>query len=385
MAHNQTVIFLTATGANTWTVPTDWSNTNTIECISGGASGGIAANTGSAASGGGGGAYSAISNLSTLTPGQSVNYTVGLGGSAPAYADEGAQNGNAGGDTWFNGTTLSGSSVGAKGGNGGNAIQLGGTCSGATGGQASLGVGTTKHNGGGSGTISSGAAAQSATGGGGAAGPNGDGNTSSGFTSGNHQGGNGASADAGHGGAGGFGYGASGVNTGSDTAQNGGVATEWTDNNGDTAGPGGGGGAMGYLGTGATAVAGAGGQYGGGGGGVAVYWEFGAGQSAPGYQGIIVITYTPGQPIVPGNSGKGKQNTPGRTKKQNAAAYLSFIQSLGRDDFRGVGRNPPIAGLLPADPRLLYTPPDRRDQMMLKIHITRIITTGTAHSVQREP
>ena len=46
------VIFLTTTGAGTWTVPADWnSSNNTIECIGGGGGGG----SGNTAGGGGGG------------------------------------------------------------------------------------------------------------------------------------------------------------------------------------------------------------------------------------------------------------------------------------------------------------------------------------------
>jgi len=55
-------IFLTATGAGTWTVPNDWNSANnTIECIGGGGSG----NSGGArTAGGGGGAYAKKSNVS---------------------------------------------------------------------------------------------------------------------------------------------------------------------------------------------------------------------------------------------------------------------------------------------------------------------------------
>ena len=45
-----------------WTVPSDWSNTNTIETIGGGGGGGPRATA--SRSGGGGGGYSKISNLS---------------------------------------------------------------------------------------------------------------------------------------------------------------------------------------------------------------------------------------------------------------------------------------------------------------------------------
>lgn len=127
-------VFLTSTGAGTWTVPTDWVNTdNSIEVIGGGG--------GESTSAGGGGAYSKVTNV-TLTPGASVNYAVGAGG-----------NGVDGGDTFFGNTTLVGSTVGAKGG------KVDGT-----GGAAADGIGTDKFSGG-----------AGSSGGGGAAGPAGNG------------------------------------------------------------------------------------------------------------------------------------------------------------------------------------------------------------------
>ncbi|MEI7527810.1 MAG: hypothetical protein WCK76_02595, partial [Elusimicrobiota bacterium] len=64
-------IFLTATGAGTWTVPADWtSSNNTIEVIGGGGSGKVG--------GGGGGAYSKSVDVS-LTPGTDVSFSVGAG------------------------------------------------------------------------------------------------------------------------------------------------------------------------------------------------------------------------------------------------------------------------------------------------------------------
>src|SRR5215207_2694307 len=97
------VIFLTTTGAGTWNVPADWSNTNKIEVIGAGAGGRTA--SGAAAGGGGGGAYSSRSNITGLSGTQ--NFSVGAGGSP----------GNVGGDTWFGATSLASSLVGAKGGN----------------------------------------------------------------------------------------------------------------------------------------------------------------------------------------------------------------------------------------------------------------------------
>jgi hypothetical protein len=107
-----TVVFLTSTGANTWTVPSDWSDTNTIEVIGGGG-GGARSAAGNGGGGGGGGGYSKTTNLAGLTPGGSVDYFVGAAG-AGATADN--TNGTAGGDTWFVGAPVEitfGSSGGA--------------------------------------------------------------------------------------------------------------------------------------------------------------------------------------------------------------------------------------------------------------------------------
>ena len=76
-----TVLFLTTTGANNFTVPNDWANgNNTIEVMGAGGGGGdgdAGANIGSGAGGGGG--YSKITNL-TLAVGASISYTIATGG-----------------------------------------------------------------------------------------------------------------------------------------------------------------------------------------------------------------------------------------------------------------------------------------------------------------
>ena len=116
------------TSGSTWTVPSDWNNAaNKIEVIGGGGAG-YAGGGG----GGGGGAYSSISNL-TLTPGSTVSYNVGLGGI----------NFYSGGDTWFNGSSLSNASVSAQGGGGGWS-EAGASLAG----QASNSIGTTRYSGG---------------------------------------------------------------------------------------------------------------------------------------------------------------------------------------------------------------------------------------------
>ena len=104
-------IVLTITGAGTWTVPADWNNSNNkIEVIGGGGNGGT--------SGGGGGAYARGANVS-LTVGASIAYSVGT----------------AAADSWFSGTSVATSIVGAPAG------AAGGASSGAAGGSASLCVG----------------------------------------------------------------------------------------------------------------------------------------------------------------------------------------------------------------------------------------------------
>jgi hypothetical protein len=75
------------TSGSTWTVPSNWSASNSIQVIGGGGGG---YNAGTGGGGGGGGAYSKILNLA-LTPSSSVNIQVGSGGTAGA----------SGTDTWF--------------------------------------------------------------------------------------------------------------------------------------------------------------------------------------------------------------------------------------------------------------------------------------------
>jgi hypothetical protein len=228
--------YLTATGAGSWTVPSDWSSTNKIEVIGGGGGGAGGGNGG----GGGGGAYSAISNLS-LTAGNSVSYSIGVGGNS------GHDVSTNGGDTWFNNATSLASCVTA-----GSSVCVGaqgGVASG-NGGAAGSGVGTTTYSGGNWVVYD---------GGGGAAGPGGNGGTSTSYS----VGGNGDPSGTG-GGAGG-------------STANGGNGTTWD----STHGSGGGGSAIGDY---------TGGLYGGGSGGGPDYQQ-GTHTNAGG-QGIIVITYT---------------------------------------------------------------------------------------------
>lgn len=273
--------FLTTSGSNqTWTSPSDWNNSNnTIECIGAGGSGGAASkDTSNTATGGGGGAYSLISNFSVATPGSTqITYRIGAGGGA-ASVSTGTTVGNAGGDTWWNNTTFPGSGTnntycGALGGGAGNAGAF--TQNGGTGGAAASGWGETRRSGGSGGSASN---TSIATGGGGAAGNSADGgagtssSTASSATNGGQANGSGASGG-----------------TGGTTGTDGGDGTEYT-----TEGSGGGGG--GTRQTQNSAVYGGdGGKRGGGGGGAVNYRTAGtpSASSGIGYDGIIVITYTP--------------------------------------------------------------------------------------------
>ncbi len=139
------------TSGSTWTVPSDWSNSNNkIEVIGAGGSGPNA----TAGAGGGGGGYAKATNV-TLTAGASIAYSVGVGAT-----------GAAGGNTYFcnstsNCASISGSAVvaGATGGGIG--------ASGSPGSSGSGSVGAVLYSGGAGGTSI----------GGGAAGPSGSGSS----------------------------------------------------------------------------------------------------------------------------------------------------------------------------------------------------------------
>ena len=323
-----TVIFLTTTGINTWTVPSDWnSSNNSIEVIGAGGGGSSDKGIGAGSGGGGGGAYSKITNLS-LTAGNNVTYQVGIGGAGGATSTAGGFNaGSNGNDTFFNRTSGSANtcadttSLCSKGG-------IGATTTIALGGQAGSGTGTTKNSGGAGGS----AANASGDGGGGAAGPNGNGKSGGSGTTGVGTGGaGGGGADGGSssaggvnttggvGGAGGNGTGGTGAGTGGTGGSVGGVGstgggggggegtnagvqnatiggaggsgTEWDSVHGSGGGGGGGGG--GSAGTCSSCGGARGGLYGGGGGSGG---QIGTGSSSAGGtggQGLIVITYTP--------------------------------------------------------------------------------------------
>jgi hypothetical protein len=285
-------IFLTTTSAanQNWPVPPDWnSSNNTVEVIASGG-GGQSGDGVDSGGGGGGGGYSKKTNI-TLTPGGTATYRLSAGGAVDTT----------GGDAWFNGTTLAGSSVGAKGGEEGrSSIE-------SAGGASALGIGSTKFSGGNGAPPSSGYYCGGA--GGGAAGPHGaggKGGTSSdsdgGGGGGNGGGLNGSNAGssgiggkggnnfsgtgggltpAGNGSNGGGGAGSVTGANGTDAAGNGSNGLDWD----STHGSGGGGGGAG--GTSGDDNGGAAGFYGAGGGGGAYY----SGLGMPGAQGLIVITY----------------------------------------------------------------------------------------------
>lgn len=158
-----TVIFLTGTGTSTWTVPADWTDSATIEVIGGGGAGRTGTTAGSG--GGAGGGYSKLVGVTGLSPGGSVQYVVGAGGTAT---------GDTGDNTHFCNSTsncagITGTAViaGARGGPGAT------SAAGATSAGTTNAVGTIKYSGG-NGAAGSGNS-DSGGGGGGAGGPFGNG------------------------------------------------------------------------------------------------------------------------------------------------------------------------------------------------------------------
>jgi hypothetical protein len=269
----QTVV-ITATGAGTFTIPSNWiPGVVSVQVIGGGGGGGTGTGQVGAddAGGGGGGGGYAATNFS-LTPGSMLSYSVGSAGTP----------GVAGGDSWFCNSTSSCSSssdsnvvLAAHGGGAGASLLTGGS-----GGTAPTG-GTTYTGGtGGTGThfdnVSSGGGGG---GGGGAAGPHGAGGAGGNSATGGGcfagVGGSGGQGDNGNGGLGGTG--SSGC--GGESAGNPG-----TEIYNSTYGSGGGGGG-GEISGGDN-----GGNYGAGGGG-----GFGqGGNGGSGAGGLIIITYSPG-------------------------------------------------------------------------------------------
>lgn len=286
-------IYLSAAGAQySFTIPSDWTNNNSVEVIAGGAGGW----SGDPGYGGGGGGYGKSVNLS-FSPGQVVSYYIGPNAGWSAY----------GGDAWF----ASGSHVYAQGGqaNGGGGVYAANYVAYAGG---NGGVPQTWAGGGGGGAAGpyGGGApgghgdpdTTTACGGGGG----GSGGGAGGGTASPYYGGNGGNSYAwGGGGAGsnwyGANYGGSGVygggggGTGGNNnyfggAGNGGNGPEYQ---ADVGSGGGGGGAGGDTGIGGGPIVGGNGGYWGGGGGGSGLWQSGGGGAGGGVgiQGLIIVKY----------------------------------------------------------------------------------------------
>lgn len=144
-----TTITIFLKSGSSWVVPSGCIEA-TIECIGPGGNGGQY-DSGKAGGSGGGGAYASKTAYS-LTPGATVAYNVGLGGSQQA--------------TWFdNATTGVKADFGTNGTNGTSSAA-------GVGGKAAASVGTIRYNGGNAGTVSA-ALRRNGQGAGGAAGPTG--------------------------------------------------------------------------------------------------------------------------------------------------------------------------------------------------------------------
>ncbi len=240
-AYAATVIFLTDTAITSFTIPSNWTTTNTIECIGSGGNGRIGS-INQSRGGGGGGAYALVSNLEISG---SITYAIAQGGTFST-------------GTYFNGTASTSASVSCQSGK--TPLILNGGAGGTTAGS----IGTIKFAGGVGGAGSSGICpgGENGGGGGGAGGPRGAG----------------IDGTFGSGGAGGAGFGG---------ASSGASGQEW---NYFSFGIGSGAGGDGGFGGGG--AGGDGGSYGGGGGGGGTDCVEGDTAGA-GAQGLIVITYWP--------------------------------------------------------------------------------------------
>lgn len=265
-----TVTTVTINSGTSWTVPTDFSANNIIGVF--GAGGGGVGDWNWGGGGGGGGGYSQISGI-TLTPGASIPINVGVGGVGGNGVN--AADGTA---TWFNGTSLATSSVGANQGAG---ALVGTPSPGGVGGSTTGAIGTFLAAGGNGATAGEDTSfGGPGSGGGGSGGPNGAGITavngiigSGGVTY--QLGVAGAAGSGGNGGAGGAGGTAVSLNGGAGAA--------------NANGGGGGGGA--FADNLAGNLGGAGGFPGGGGGGADNGGPNGTGGT--GAAGQIVISYIP--------------------------------------------------------------------------------------------
>jgi hypothetical protein len=287
-------IFLTTPGDGTFTAPSDWpGQADSVECLGGGGGGSGNLHNVSYSQGGAGGAYSKKNG--PLTFGTGTAYHVGEGGAGTAQSNAAAFDG---GDTWFGHASYGSAICGARGGKGGTRNNDVGVTTG-LGGSSSAGIGDVKYSG-------NSPAGPAVAGAGGAAGPSGNG-AGGGFggqaTNYGGPGGGGADGGAGGGstftgtngvggaGANGGGRGGDGMVGGGFKAQDGSAGTEWDSTHGSGGGGGGGGSALFGANSG-----GHGGAYGGGGGAGSLPENLGGevAVGGNGYQGIIVITYTPG-------------------------------------------------------------------------------------------
>lgn len=171
----QKVIILSTPGTSTWTVPTDWNNSNNkIHCIGAGQAGGES-NASGRSYGGAGGDYARVENL-TLTPGASENYNVAT---SSTYTG-GNQTADAADDTWFGGTGVGDADVVAAGGGSSNSssgdIVYYGGASGPPRAYGSGGGGGSAGNNGGGGNGGAGRSNSSQRAGGGGGGANGGSN-----------------------------------------------------------------------------------------------------------------------------------------------------------------------------------------------------------------
>jgi hypothetical protein len=284
-------ILTASPGSNqTYTSNAGWNNNiNSVEGIGGGATGGGNGSSGgtSSRSGGGGGAYSRINNFSFTTPGTTTaTYQIGIGGAAvDGTVTTGNFNGNAGGQTWFNGTTYAGSSMGADNGRGGTFIVSGaGTANGGAGGAIANNIPASQGFAGGRGgnATSDGTSTFPSSGGGGAGGKRAAGGQGVDIST--------NSASAGGQGDGTFGGAGSAGALFNDASNHrsaaGGSGTEWDATHGSGGGSGGGLNiGVGNCGSGAA------GLYGGGSGGGATAGSISDSSVGAGGQGIIVLSW----------------------------------------------------------------------------------------------
>jgi len=297
------VVFITTTGASTYTIPSDFGSLVSIEAIGGGAGGRKAASSSTPGPGGGGGAYAKITSA-TLTPGASISVQVGPGGTVvtsgtSSYFGLGTGTGSGGSGltltitgitgNFYVGSTISGTGITA----GTKIISIAGSTytvdtslsavsgtvtgylvfaaagtvgtntnaagNGGPGGTVADSIGSTKFAGGNGGDSIVTVTFQDGGGGGGAAGPTGAGWNGGAATTGASaldSGGGGGGAGGGSGSAGSVGTGSLGGNGGNGPLGTGGGPGTSTNGTAGTAGTGGGGGG-GHTGTGGTGGAGA--------------------------------------------------------------------------------------------------------------------------------